>query len=45
MEKNDQTDHVCVVVLVVTVRLVDVVKEVVVEDYYAKPSTTAAAVF
>ena len=44
MEKNDQTDHVCVVVLVVTVRLVDVVKEVVVEDY-AKPSTTAAAGF
>ena len=44
MEKNDQTDHVCVVVLVVTVRLVDVVKEVVVEDY-AKASTTAAAVF
>ena len=44
MEKNDQTDHVCVVVLVVTVRLVDV-KEVVVEDYDAKASTTAAAVF
>ena len=41
MEKNDQTDHVCVVsVLVVTVRLVDVVV-VVVEDANKKASTAA----